>query len=54
MFDTSSGLGVFAISVGAGADQGFPRFIQAAPRSLGIVAEGLGCAGVLGLAEIGL
>ena len=53
MFATFAGLVVFAIPVGAGVGQEFPGSIQAAPRGLGIVAEGLGCAGVPGLTEVG-
>ena len=52
MFAAFAGLAVFAIPVGAGVDQEFPGSIQAAPRGLGIAAEGLGCAGVPGLAEV--
>ena len=52
MLVTFAGLAVFAIPVGAGVDQKLPGVIQAAPCGLGIAAEGLGCAGVPGLAEI--
>ena len=52
MLATSAGLAVFAIPVVAGVGQEFPVGIQAAPCGLGIVAEGLGCAGIPGLAEI--
>ena len=54
MFAAFAGLAVFAIPVGAGVGQEFPGSIQAAPRGLGVAAEGLGCAGVPGLAETGL
>ena len=53
MLATFAGLVVFAIPVGAGVGQEFPGSIQATPHGLGIAAEGLGCAGIQGLAEIG-
>ena len=52
MLATFAGLVVFAIPVGAGVGQEFPVGIQAAPCGLGVAAEGLGCAGVPGLAEM--
>ena len=52
MLVTFAGLAVFAIPVGAGVGQESPGSIQAAPRGLGIAAEGLGCAGIPGLTEI--
>ena len=52
MLATFAVLDVFAIPVGAGVGQESPGSIQAAPRGLGIAAEGLGCAGIPGLTEI--
>ena len=52
MLAAFASLAVFAIPAGAGVDQEFPGGIQAAPCGLGIAAEGLGCAGIPGLAEI--
>ena len=52
MLAAFAGLAVFAIPMAAGVDQEFPSVIQAAPHGLGIAAEGLGCAGVPGLAEV--
>ena len=51
MLATFAGLVVFAIPVGAGVGQESPGSIQAAPRGLGIAAEGLGCAGIPKLTE---
>ena len=53
MLATIAGLASFAIPEFAGVDQGFPVGIQAAPHGPGVAAEGLGCAGVPGLTEIG-
>ena len=52
MFAAFAGLAVFAIPEIAGVDQEFSGVIQAAPGGPGIAAEGLGCAGVPGLAEV--
>ena len=52
MLATFAGLAGFAIPEVAGVDQGLPVGIHAALCGLGVAAEGLGCAGVPGLAEI--
>ena len=52
VFAAFAGLAVFAIPEIAGVDQEFSGVIQAAPGGRGVAAEGLGCAGVPGLAEV--
>ena len=52
MLATFAGLAGLAIPEVAGVGQEFPVGIQAAPCGLGVAAEGLGCAGIPGLAEI--
>ena len=49
---TFAGLAGFAIPEVAGVDQGLPVRIHAALCGLGVAAEGLGCAGIPGLAYL--